>query len=99
MIKTIVSIERMMNKDSEMEKFSFEALLIKRPAEKEMNYAQLVRFAFVLSLKIYLTVLFSSCFAIFMIVFIIYPSRKLKQLHQTFKNRKLKNKRYEYINC
>ena len=56
MIKTIVSIERMMNKDSEMEKFSFEALLIKRPAEKEMNYAQLVRFAFVLSLL--LTLLF-----------------------------------------
>ena len=99
MIKTIVSIERMMNKDSEMEKFSFEASLMKRPVEMQMNYTQLARFVFVQSIKIYFTVLLSSCFAIFMIVFIIYPSRKLKQLHQTFKNRKLKNKRYEYINC
>lgn len=99
MIKTIVGIERMLNKDSEMEKFSFEASLIKLPAEREMNDIQLVWFVCVQSLKIYLTVLLSSCFAIFMIVFIIYPSRKIKQLHQSFTNRKFKNKKYEYTNC
>ena len=98
-MKTIVSIEESMKLDSKPEKFSFEASLMKRPVEMKMNYTHLARFVFVQSLKICLTVLFSSCFAIFMIVFIIYPSRKLKQLHQTFKNRKLKNKRYEYINC
>jgi len=99
MIKTIVSIERMLNKDSKAERFNLEASLIKCPAEMEMNYAQLARFVFVQSLKVYLMVLLSSCFSIFRIVFVTYPSRKIKQLHQSFKNQKFKNKKYEYTNC
>ena len=98
-MKTIVSIEESMKLDSKPEKFSFEASLMKRPVEMQMNYTQLARFVFVQSIKIYFTVLFSSCFAIFMIVFIIYPSRKIKQLHQSLKNLKFKNKKYEYTNC
>ena len=98
MIKTIVSIERMMNKDSEMEKFSFEASLMKRPVEMQMNYTQLARFVFVQSLKIYLEILFSSCFSIFMNGFVVYPSQKINQLYQSFNRRKFKTKKYEYTN-
>jgi hypothetical protein len=99
MIKAIVSIERMLNKDSRAERFIFEASLIKYPAETEMNYVQLARFVFVQSLKIYLIVIFSSCFSIFRIVFIVYPYRKINQYYQSFKNLKFKTKKYEYTNC
>jgi len=99
MIKTIVSIEESMKLDSEAEKFNFEASLMKRPTEMQMNYAQLARFVFVQSLKTYVAVFLSSCFAIFMIVFVSYPGRKIKQLYQLFINQKFKNKKYEYTNC
>jgi len=99
MIKTIVNIERMLNKDSKAERFNLEASLIKYLSEMEMNYVQLARFAFVQTLKIYLMVLLASCFAIFAVVFVSYPGRKIKQLYQLFINQKFKNKKYEYTNC
>jgi hypothetical protein len=98
-MKTIVSIEESMKLDSKPEKFSFEASLMKRPVEMQMNYTQLARFVFVQSLKIYVGILFSSCFAIFRIVFIAYPCQKINQFYQSFINRKIKNKKYEYTNC
>jgi len=98
-MKTIVSIEESMKLDSKPEKFSFEASLMKRPVEMKMNYTQLARFVFVQSLKICLTVLFSSCFAIFRIVFIAYPCQKVTQFYKSLINRKFKTKKYEYTNC
>jgi len=99
MIKTIVSIKEILNKDSQTEKFSFEASLMKRPIEMQMSYAQLARFVFVQSLKIYIGTLVSSSLAIFRIVFVSYPGRKTKLLYQLFINQKFKNKKYEYTNC
>jgi hypothetical protein len=99
MMKTIVSIEENLKLDSESEKFNFEASLMKRPAEMQMSYTQLARLVLLQSLKIYIGILFSSCFAIFRIVFIVYPCRKTKQLYQLVINQKIKNKKYEYTNC
>jgi hypothetical protein len=99
MIKTFVNIEEILNMDSGERKFRFKTSLRKPPLEMEMNYAQLVRFVFVQSFRIYVKVLFSSCFGIFRIAFLSYPCRKINQLYQSLIYRKFKNKKYEYTNC
>jgi hypothetical protein len=99
MIKTIVSIEESLKLNSEVEKYNFEASLMKRPRELDMNLVQLAQLVLAQSLKIYLMVLLSSCFSIFTIVFVSYPGRKINQLYQLFINQKFKTNKYEYTNC
>jgi hypothetical protein len=99
MIKTFVKIEEILNIDSGERKLKSKTSMRKMPVEMEMNYAQLARFVFVQSTRIYVKVLFSSCFGIFRIVFLSYPRRKINQLYQSLIYRKFKNKKYEYTNC